>query len=375
MGVEWTPDVVHANDWHTGLIPLLLAQEDGDRPATVFTTHNMAFQGLFPAADLDSLELPAGAVSHDGLEYWGQLSFLKAGLHFADKLTTVSPTYAREILTPEFGFGLDGVLRARTADLSGVLNGADYAVWDPVLDPHLVHNYDAAGLNGKRLCKAALQRELGLAEDAEVPLLAFISRLTEQKMADTLAALLPRLAGADLQLAVLSNGDHGLERRLSEAAACHEGRVAVHIGYEEPLAHRMQAGADILLAPARFEPCGLSQLYAMRYGTIPIVRATGGLADTVVDTTRASISEGTATGFVFDEPSEAALEATIARACAFFREPLAWRRLQLSAMKQDFGWQRSAAQYLALYESLRAPGRAETAAPPLPRPLEALATA
>jgi len=350
--IAWRPDVVHANDWHAGLVPLLLAREAGTQPATVFTVHNMAFQGNFPAHVLPELDLPEGSFSAEGIEYYEQASFLKAGIRFADRLTTVSPTYAREILTPEFGFGLDGLLRERAGDLTGILNGVDYAIWDPAHDPFLPNSYDATRLNGKKSCKAALQRELGLPEAADTPLIAFISRLTEQKMADVLVALLPRIAETDVQLVVLSDGDYNLEQKIRHAAQNSRRKFVVRIGYEEPLAHRMQAGADILLAPARFEPCGLSQIYAMRYGTVPVVRATGGLADTVVDTTRLTISEGLATGFVFTEPTARALETAISRACALYREPLTWRRLQLSAMKQDFSWNRSAAKYLALYKSV-----------------------
>lgn len=353
--VGWTPDVVHANDWHAGLVPLLLAQESDTCPATVFTMHNLAFQGNFPAHFLPDLELPADCFSPEGIEYYGQMSFLKAGMRFADRLTTVSPTYAREILTPEFGFGFEGLLHTRARDLTGILNGADYAIWDPAHDPFLTDKFGPENLNGKKRCKAALQRELGLSEAPETPILAFISRLTEQKMADVLVGLAPYLAEADLQLVVLSDGDHGLEREFQDIARKFPRKFVVRIGYEESLAHRMHAGADILLAPARFEPCGLSQIYTMRYGTVPIVRATGGLADTVVDATRSSISEGRATGFVFAEPTGEALERTIRRACAFYREPLAWRRLQLSAMKQDFSWNRSAAEYLAVYRSVVRP--------------------
>ncbi len=350
---RWQPDVIHANDWHTGLVPLLVSAH-AQRPACVFTLHNLAFQGLFPAECVAGLDLPPGSFSPDGAEYYGKISFLKAGIRFADKLTTVSPTYAREILTEEYGFGLDGLLRSRASNLTGILNGADYGIWDPTYDASLPANYDFSGLNGKKLCKATLQQELGLARNPDLPLLAFISRMTEQKMADVLLEIMPKLAQQNLQLCVLSDGDHGLEQRFREMAHAHTGTFAVRIGYQEALAHRMLAGADLLLAPARFEPCGLTQIYGMRYGTVPVVRATGGLADTVVDTSRTSISDGTATGFVFADPSVAGLWEAILRAVAFYREPLAWRRLQLNDMKQDFGWHRSANAYLSLYQSLTA---------------------
>jgi starch synthase len=354
---RWQPEVIHANDWHTGLVPLLVSAQAKTHPPCVFTMHNLAFQGLFPAEDVAGLDLPEGSFTPDGAEYFGKISFLKAGIRFADKLTTVSPTYAREILTNDYGFGLDGLLRARASDLTGILNGADYGIWDPAHDAFLSTHYDFSGLNGKKHCKAALQRELGLTPNPDLPLLAFISRMTEQKMADVLLELMPTLAQQNLQLCVLSDGDHELEQRFRQVAHGHTGTFAVRIGYQEPLAHRMQAGADMLLAPARFEPCGLTQIYALRYGTVPVVRATGGLADTVVDTSRASISDGSATGFVFAEPSVAGLREAILRAVAIYREPLAWRRLQLNDMKQDFSWQRSANTYLSLYQSLTAPAR------------------
>lgn len=352
----WTPHVIHANDWHAGLVPALLPAAREARPATVFTIHNMAFQGVFPAAAFAELGLPAEAFTPDGLEYYGQVSFLKAGLRWSDRLTTVSPTYAREILTPAFGFGMEGLLQSRAADLSGILNGIDDVVWDPSTDIALPANYDHRDLAGKIACKKSVQAELGLAQESGTPLIAFISRLTDQKMADILPQAIPALAARGAQVAVLGAGDPAIEAQLRDIAAQHPGVVAAHIGYSEPLAHRLYAGADILLAPARFEPCGLAQLYAMRYGTLPVVRPVGGLADTVADATEAALAAGTATGFVFDPPTADGLVGAAARAMELYQLPIAWRRVQLRAMAQDFGWSRSAEAYLALYRSLTAPG-------------------
>ncbi|MGE0747356.1 MAG: glycogen synthase GlgA [Rhodospirillales bacterium] len=353
----WTPDVIHANDWHAGLLPALLPAARDARPATVFTIHNMAFQGVFPAAVFPALGVPDAAFTPDGLEYYGQVSFLKAGLRWSDRLTTVSPTYAREILTPEFGFGMEGLLRARAADLTGILNGIDDVVWDPSTDIVLPANYDHRDLAGKIACKKSVQAEFGLAQEAGTPLVAFISRLTDQKMADILPQAIPALAERGAQIAVLGAGDPAIEAQLRTVAAQYPRVVAVRIGYSEPLAHRLYAGADILLAPARFEPCGLAQLYAMRYGTLPVVRPVGGLADTVTDATEATLAAGTATGFVFDAPTADGLVGAAARALELYQLPIAWRRVQLRAMAEDFGWSRSAEAYLALYRSLTSPGQ------------------
>ncbi|MGE0726263.1 MAG: glycogen synthase GlgA [Alphaproteobacteria bacterium] len=353
--LDWTPDVIHANDWHAGLVPALLPAAREGRPATVFTIHNMAFQGVFPAASFPALGLPDATFTPDGLEYYGQVSFLKAGLRWADRLTTVSPTYAQEILTPEFGFGMEGLLRSRADDLTGILNGIDDVVWDPSTDISLPANYDHRDLAGKIACKKSVQLEFGLAQEAGTPLIAFISRLTDQKMADILPQAIPALAAMGAQVAVLGTGDPAIEAQLVALAAAYPGVVAARIGYSEPLAHRLYAGADILLAPARFEPCGLAQLYAMRYGTLPVVRPVGGLADTVTDATEATLAAGTATGFVFDAPTADGLVGAAARALELHELPIAWRRVQLRAMAEDFGWSRSAEAYLALYRSLTGP--------------------
>jgi starch synthase len=349
--IDWVPDLVHANDWHAGLLPLLLSLETGPRPSTVFTTHNMAFQGNFAASWLDQLEIPKEHFIATGLEFYDQISFLKAGLRYADKVTTVSPTYATEILTPAFGCGMEGVLQDRGEDFVGILNGIDDVLWNPAIDPSIPRTYRDSDISGKRTCKTVLQQELGLPVDPEKPVIAFVSRITHQKMADVILDALPWLAEQDAQFMVVGEGDPDMERALEQAQERFSRKVAVVIGYDEPLAHKLQAAADILLAPARFEPCGLTQLYALRYGTLPVVRRTGGLADTVVDATASSIADRSATGFVFEGATSENLIAAVARALALYREPLTWRRLQLQAMEQDFSWTSSATQYAALYSA------------------------
>ena len=351
-GLDWSADVVHANDWHAGLVPLYLSLQKGPRPSTVFTSHNMAFQGNFPAEALDRLAIPPEHFCAAGIEFYNQLSFLKAGLRYADKITTVSPTYANEILTPAFGCGMDGVLTERGDDFLGILNGIDEALWDPASDPVLPRNYRESDISGKRACKTALQKEFGLPIDPDVPLIGFVSRMTQQKMADVILETVPWIVEQGAQFVAVGEGDQGLELAFEQARERHGRQVAVVVGYDEPLAHKLQAASDILLAPARFEPCGLTQLYALRYGTLPVVRRTGGLADTVVDATATSIADRSATGFVFDEPNHEDLTAALARALSLYREPLTWRRLQLQAMAQDFSWSASASKYAALYSAV-----------------------
>ena len=348
----WQPDLVHGNDWHTGLIPLLLAQCPGPRPATLFTIHNLAFQGLFPPERFAELGLAPSLFAPEGVEFYGKISFLKSGIQFSDWLSTVSPNYARETQTPEFGCGMDGLLRHRTDRLSGILNGVDYRVWDPASDPHLPANYTAKDTTGKRVCKAQLQRELGLEAEPARPLVIYLSRVTDQKMADVVLEALPHILARGAQFALLGKGDPDLETGFRVAEQAHPGRIAARIGYEEPLAHRFFAGADILLHPSRFEPCGLSQLYALRYGTLPIVRSVGGLADTVVDASDALIQLEAANGFAFQEASAAAMLACLDRALALYGQPVLWRKVQRVGMRQDFGWEESARKYLALYRRL-----------------------
>jgi starch synthase len=349
-GLAWRPDVVHCNDWHTGLVPVLLADEPA-RPGIVFTVHSLAYQGNFPPTTLTELGLPPSLWTPERLEFYGRLSFIKGGLLYADRITTVSPTHAREILTPAYGFGLDGVLRARRDRVSGILNGVDYTVWDPARDADIAHPFSAERPGGKRANKLALQQEAGLDVDGDLPLVAHVARLTWQKGTDILLAALPKLLGTTaMQCIVLGSGDAALQAALERAAAHWPGRVAARIGYDEPLAHRIQAGADMMALPSRFEPCGLTHLYSLRYGTVPVVRATGGMADTVVDVQPDTLRDGTATGFLFEEAEPVALAAALARALSTWEtSTAAWQRIQHAGMTRYFSWADSAAAYRALY--------------------------
>jgi starch synthase len=347
---DWRADVVHANDWHAGLVAPLIARAPGKKPGTIFTMHNLAYQGLFPASVLPELDLPPGTFDPDGPEFYGKVCFLKAGIRYSDQLTTVSPTYAREILTPEYGCGLEGLLHRRSRDLLGILNGVDYRIWNPSNDRYLADNYGAQDIAGKRHCKTALQRELHLEPVPDVPLVIYMSRMTDQKMADSVLEALPAILDRGVQLALLGDGDPSIEERIQNAGRCHIGQVSTHIGYQEPVAHRFQAGADILLHPSRFELFGLTQLYAMRYGTLPIVRRIGGLADTIVDTNEEMLRDGTATGFTFEKATARDMISALDRALSIYRQPVVWRKMQRRVMSQDFGWEHSAQRHLELYQ-------------------------
>lgn len=350
-GLDWTPEVVHCNDWQTGLVPPLLMREPR-RPGTVFTIHNLAYQGVFTWDTFQYLRLPPDLWSMHALEFYGRFSFIKGGLVFADRLTTVSPTYAREICTPEYGAGLDGVLRGRAAHLEGILNGVDYRVWDPARDTFLPHRYSSRTMQGKQQNKVALQRRMGLAMGPRTPVFGHIGRMVEQKGIDLILDALPKLMQENLQVTILGSGDPRFEAAFQEASERWRGRLGVHIGYDEELAHLVEAGADAFLMPSRFEPCGLNQLFSLRYGTIPVVRRTGGLADTVVDADTRSQRAGTATGFLFDDAQPEALAAAVRRAVERYRQPAAWRNLIGNAMRQDFSWRRSAQAYLACYREI-----------------------
>ncbi len=347
------PDVVHAHDWQAGLTPAYLANGDGGgRPGTVMTVHNLAHQGKAPAGLLATFGLPVSVYTIEGVEYFGAIGFLKAGLQLSDRITTVSPSYAAEIQTPEGGMGLDGLLRARAGVLSGIRNGIDTAVWNPATDPHLPARYDAAQPDLRAANKAALQAALGLAPEPAAPLFGVISRLTWQKGMDVLADALATLTGGGGQLALLGAGDAPIEAAMQTIAAAHPGRVGLRIGYDEALAHLIQGGADALLVPSRFEPCGLTQLCALRYGAVPVVARVGGLADTVIDANEAALAARVATGVQFAPLTAAGLGAAIARTLALWREPQAWRRMQANGMAAEVGWGRPAAQYAALYRTL-----------------------
>ena len=352
---NWRPDIVQAHDWHAGLAPAYLrAQDAASHPvaASVMTVHNLAYPGYFPAGVFPELSLPPGFLGIDGIEFFGGVSFLKAGLAYADRLTTVSPTYAREIQTVEFGAALDGLLRVRSGVLSGILNGVDPLVWDPAHDAALPAPYgieDAAA--GKATAKAALRERFGLG-DAAGPLFGVVSRLTPQKGLDLLLAVLPDLVGGGGQLALLGSGDRDLEAGFVAAARRYPGAVGVEIGYDETLSRRLIAGSDVVVVPSRFEPCGLTQLYALRYGALPLVRRTGGLADTVVDANAATLADGSATGFAFDAEAPESLLAALQRATALFADRASWRGMVARAMTRDFSWGTAARGYLALYREL-----------------------
>jgi starch synthase len=348
---NWRPDIVHGHDWHAGLTPAYLRAAEATAK-TVFTVHNLAYQGFFAAGIFPELSLPASFFTIDGIEFFGGLSFLKAGLFYADRLTTVSPTYAREIQTPEFGEALDGLLRGRADVLSGILNGVDPVVWDPAHDDALPMAYDLETAEaGKAAAKAELRRRLRLF-DGPAPVFGAVSRLVPQKGLDLLLAALPDLAAGGGQLALLGSGDHDLEAGFGEAAAVRRGAVGVEIGYDDALARLIIAGSDCIVIPSRFEPCGLTQLYALRYGTLPLVRRTGGLVDTVVDATPARLKDKTATGFMFEPATGEALAATLEWASAQYANRDSWRQMMREAMTRDYSWAQSARQYAALYREL-----------------------
>ena len=349
----WTPDVLHAHDWHAALACAYVAMHPPTAAACVFTVHNLAYQGLFPLGDFALLGLSQRMLWPHGIEFHRQVSFMKAGLLFADRLSTVSPTYAREIATPEFGCGLDGVLRDRSHDLRGILNGVDRELWNPANDHFLAARYDAASLAGKAHCKAALQREFGLEARADAPLFGVVSRLTSQKGLDLLLGALPALVARGGQLAVQGTGEPALEAAFASAAAQHPQQVALHVGYDEARAHRLVAGADVIVVPSRFEPCGLTQMYGLRYGTLPLVRRVGGLADTVRDADEGALATDLATGFVFEHASPAAIEVALLRAMALYRDPPRWQAVMRRAMAQEFTWDAAAREYLQLYADAR----------------------
>lgn len=350
---SFVPDIVHTHDWQAGLTAAYLHYDGGKRPATVTTVHNLAYQGQFDRRLLSTLRLPSAAFAVHGVEYYGSIGYLKAALQLSDCITTVSPTYAQEILQSEAGMGLDGVLRERSGVLHGILNGIDTGVWNPASDAHLPANYNRRRRAPRARNKAALQARLGLDAEPDALLFGVVSRLTWQKGLDLLADVLPTLLGAG-QLALLGAGDKALEQRYVRAAAEHPGRVACLIGYDEEIAHLIQAGADGVLVPSRFEPCGLTQLCALRYGAVPLVARVGGLADTVIDANEMALDAGVATGIQFAPVEALALETAIRRAAALYRDNTAWKRLQANGMRADVSWEQPAKRYVALYRDLLA---------------------
>jgi starch synthase len=344
-------DVIHAHDWQAGLVPAYVAHGRGARPATLMTIHNMAFQGQFSPSIFPALGLPQEAMSVDGVEYYGDVGFLKAGLQYASAVTTVSPTYAEEITSSEFGMGLDGLVRARGADVHGIVNGIDTAVWNPETDPHLVSHYSAATLERRAANKSALQARFGLAPTSG-PLFAVVSRLTWQKGMDLLNANADLIVSLGGSLAVLGAGDAVSEAELQTAAQRHPGKIGVIIGYNEGLSHLIQAGADALLVPSRFEPCGLTQLCALRYGAIPVVARTGGLADTVIDLNHAAQTAKTATGVQFYPITRDQFGRALRRTVDVYRERPQWAAMQKRAMEADVSWDNSAVLYAKLYRDI-----------------------
>ena len=355
---QWRPDVVHVHDWQAALTAAYVhtakRSPKQQRPRTLLTVHNLAFQGTFPMTTAKALQLPAAALGYDGVEYWGQLSFLKAGVQWCDHINTVSPTYAREILTAEQGMGFDGLLRHRGDALSGIVNGIDDNVWNPATDTEIASRYSAHRLEAKAPNKAALQLELGLHVRVDVPLFCVVSRLTTQKGLDLLLDAMQALHARGAQLAVLGTGDRDLQDAFRREMERHPGQVSVTIGFDEALSHRMQAGADAIIVPSRFEPCGLTQLYGLRYGTLPVVARVGGLADTVIDANEAALRDGVATGFQFSPVDAVQLAVAIDRACALFADTLAFQRVQKRAMTRDVGWGVAALAYHDLYTRLAA---------------------
>ncbi len=349
---DWKPELVHCNDWQTGLVPALLSLHR-ERPATLFSIHNLSYQGLFPAETFRTLRLPESLWSIDGVEFHGQLSFIKGGIACADHISTVSPTYAKEICTSAFGYGLEGLLQYRSNDLIGILNGMDSDTWNPATDLFIERTYNVHHLQHKLANKLALQRDHGLPRGAQPLLLGYIGRLVEQKGVDLMLAILDALFRHPVQLVVLGSGEQALEQQLEAAAQRYPHQLAVHTGYDERLAHRIEAGADALLMPSRYEPCGLNQMYSLAYGTVPIVHRTGGLADTVVDLNERSARDYSATGFCFDDTTPEAVLEACERALSYFQASrIDWWKLVITGMKKDFSWPASAARYLDLYRAM-----------------------
>ncbi len=350
---DWQPDIVHCNDWQTGLAPAYMKLTEHSTAKSVISLHNMAFQGCYSPSWVAPLGLPSAGFSIEGFEYHGQLSFLKAGIFYADAITTVSPRYAKEIQTAAFGFGMEGLLSKRSDEIKGILNGIETEEWNPEHDKYLISNYSSQNLDGKHEVKAALQKQLGLQIDADAPLLGVVSRLTHQKGLDMMVPHLQSLIDQGCQFALLGGGELGLEASFQNIAVHNPGRASVTIGYNEPLSHQIMAGSDMFIMPSRFEPCGLNQLYGLAYGTPPIVNATGGLADSVVDSNHAHIENRTANGFVMVEASADGLIACIRRAIEMYRHDKAtWLQIQQTGMSQNLSWDKSAQEYFAVYQGL-----------------------
>jgi len=346
--LNWHPDVVHCNDWQTGLTPAYLHYAQKAVPS-VISIHNLAFQGIFPASTLEQLNLPASSFSMNGVEYHGSLSFLKAGIFYAEHITTVSPNYAKEIQLKALGFGMQGLLTTRSKDLTGILNGIDTDEWNPTSDKHLAMTYSSAEMSGKAANKEALQSKFGLNLEPDVPLLGVVSRLTQQKGLDLLLEIAPLLTKLPAQLAILGSGDVAMQESARELSHLYPGKIGAVIGFDEGLSHLIEAGVDMFVMPSRFEPCGLNQLYSQRYGTPPIVHATGGLADSVVNCTVATLKNGTASGFAFDTMTAEELFEAVRRACKLYHDRPNWKVLRNICMNKDSSWESSAKAYRNVY--------------------------
>ncbi len=349
LSLQWQPELVHCHDWQTGLIPALLSLAS-HRPATLFTIHNLAYQGVFDHLTFKHLELPDELWHMDGVEFYGQLSFMKAGLAYSDQISAVSPTYAKEILNPDNGYGMDGLLTHRSDVLTGILNGIDTRYWNPGTDNLITEKYNRRSLDKKMVNKTALQDELMLPVNPDLPMIGMISRLVNQKGLDWILQCMPDFLKLPVQMVFLGTGEHHYEKELSRLAAEHPYKIATIIGYDESLSHRIEAASNIYLMPSIFEPCGLNQLYSLRYGTLPVVNPVGGLADSVTDTNPANLKARTANGFVMQEHSAASLLKTVKRAVDTYADQEIWQQLQHNAMSCDFSWHVSAQQYLELYE-------------------------
>ncbi len=350
--VKLKPDVIHCHDWQAGLVPVYLktlyrSDEFFGNAASVITVHNIGYQGLFPQSEMQTTGLDASLFNPEGMEFYGKINFLKAGLVASDLITTVSDNYAKEILTDEYGFGLDGVLKRRASRLSGIINGINYNEWDPASDIHIAARYSLKNIAGKKKCKLRLMRDCSMKPYAGAPLLGMVGRLSAQKGIDIVLDSIKEMLSAGVNLVILGKGDESYYARLNEAAARHKGRLYVKIGFEDALAHKIYAGSDIFLMPSRYEPCGLGQLVAMRYGTIPVARRTGGLADTVMDYEPLT---GKGTGFLFSEYTPSALLNCIKMALCAYADKNRWRDLALNAMKMDFSWSGSAKKYIEIYK-------------------------
>lgn len=355
---DWRCDILHCNDWQCGLAPAYGYFSGKARAPSLMTIHNLAYQGSFPPSFVPRLGLPPQSFAVHGVEYYGNLSFLKAGLYYADRISTVSPTYASEIQSASLGFGMDGLLASRSHDLIGILNGIDEQAWNPATDPALIANYDAGRLYDKARNKAELRRRFNLRQQQEMPLLGIVSRLIPQKGIDLVTASAERLLALPAQLLVLGTGEAWIEQELAAIALDHPGTAAFAKGFDEALSHLIEAGTDIFLMPSRFEPCGLNQMYSQRYGTLPVVHRTGGLADSVVDCTPATLASGSATGFVFDAPTTSSFFEAVTRAVQTWQDADIWRALQRNAMARNFGWKPSARRYMELYQSMLEAARA-----------------